>query len=295
MPELLTNLPSDHVLKLGAVTDEFSSELSVAADAMMELGLKSAELRMVWGKNVVDLSSQEIRKAAELISERGMEIAVVASPLFKCDPPQALQMDRTIPRDIFGPSYSFEDQNRLAERTFAVANELGAGIVRVFSFWRVLDPGLVFDQVVRELRALAILAERSNLIIALENEQACNAGTSAEAAAIVTAVDHPNLSLIWDPANSLASGQPAYPDGLQSIPASKLAHVHVKDCHLRDGEPEWCRVGDGEVGWRHILQSLRDRKFEGRVHLETHWTGEDGNKLEASLACGQILRKMALS
>jgi sugar phosphate isomerase/epimerase len=294
--DAITQLPAtQHGLKIGAVTDEFSSDLAVAADVMRELELNSAELRMVWGKNVVDLSPQEIREAKDVLSRRGLDIAVVASPLFKCDPPETAEMDTTIERDVFGAAYTFAEQSAVAERAFSIANELGAHIVRVFSFWRVLYPNLVFDRIVRELRKLAGLAERSNVMIALENEQACNAGTSAEAAAIVSAVDRPNMQILWDPANSLASGQRAYPDGFRSIPASKLAHVHVKDCRLIDGVPEWCCLGEGEVEWKEIIRDLKRKNFQGRVHLETHWRGTNGNKVEASRACANILRDMNCS
>jgi hypothetical protein len=40
-------------LILGAITDEFSPDLTVAVAAMAELGLTSAELRLVGSRNVV--------------------------------------------------------------------------------------------------------------------------------------------------------------------------------------------------------------------------------------------------
>jgi L-ribulose-5-phosphate 3-epimerase len=282
-------------LILGAITDEFSPDLTIAAAAMAGLGLTSAELRLVGTKNVVELSLREVREAKRLLAGHGIDIPALASPLLKCDCPGAGEMQDGIGRDIFGSAYSYADQGDLAKRTFEVANEAGASIVRVFSFWRVPDPGAVFDRTAEELRALAEVAERSGVIIGLENEQACNVATSSEAAKMVMAVDHPNLQVVWDPANGHVSGESAFPEGYQSIPFSKLGHVHVKDCRVIAGQPTWVRLGDGEVEWEQIIGALARQGYAGRIHLETHWAGTNGDKLEASRVCTGVLRELVQS
>lgn len=282
-------------LILGAITDEFSPDLTIAAAAMADLGLSSAELRLVGSKNVVELSAREVREAKRLLSDHGIEIAALAAPLLKCECPGTDKMEDGVGRDIFGSDYSFADQRDLAERSFEVAKEAGAHIIRAFSFWRVPEPASVFDRTAVELRALAELAEDWGVIIGLENEQACNIATSSDAAKMVLAVDHPNLQIVWDPANSHASGQRAFPDGYQSLPFSKLAHVHVKDCHVIEGIPRWCCLGEGEVAWKQIISALVVQGFGGRLHLETHWSGTNGDKVEASRVCAEVLRELVHS
>ncbi len=71
-------------LILGAITDEFSPDLTIAAAAMTELGLTSAELRLVGSKNVVELSAREAREAKRLLSDHGIQVAALATPLLKC-------------------------------------------------------------------------------------------------------------------------------------------------------------------------------------------------------------------
>jgi L-ribulose-5-phosphate 3-epimerase len=282
-------------LILGAITDEFSPDLAVAATAMAGLGLTSAELRLVGSRNVVDLSVREVREAKILLADHGIEIPALASPLLKCECPGTGDTQEGEGRDIFGSAYSYADQEDLAKRTFEVANEAGARIVRVFSFWRVPEPAGVFDRTAEELRALAEVAERSGVIIGLENEQACNVATSSEAAKMVVAVDHPNLQIVWDPANAHVSGESAFPEGYQSIPFSKLGHVHVKDCRVIAGQPTWVRLGDGEVEWEQIIGALARQGYAGRIHLETHWAGTNGDKLEASRVCTAVLRELVQS
>jgi sugar phosphate isomerase/epimerase len=279
-------------LILGAITDEFSPDLTVAAAAMAELGLTSAELRLVGSRNVVELSVREVREVKRLLSDHGIEIAALATPLLKCECPGRGKIENGIGRDIFGSAYSFAEQRDLAERSFEIANETGACIVRAFSFWRVPEPADIFDRIAVELRALAEVAERSGVIIGLENEQACNVGTSSDAAKMVSAVDHPNLQVVWDPANSHAAGQRAFPEGYEAIPFSNLGHVHVKDCHVIGGHPRWCRLGEGEVAWKQIIDALAGQGFAGRIHLETHWGGTNGDKLEASRVCAEVLREL---
>ena len=47
-------------MTVAAITDEFSPDLDVALDAMAAVGMTGAELRVVWGKNVVDLTDDEV-------------------------------------------------------------------------------------------------------------------------------------------------------------------------------------------------------------------------------------------
>jgi L-ribulose-5-phosphate 3-epimerase len=42
--------------RIGAITDEFSPDLEVALKSMVEVGMEAAELRMVFGKNIIDLT-----------------------------------------------------------------------------------------------------------------------------------------------------------------------------------------------------------------------------------------------
>ena len=68
---------------IAAITDEFSPDLEVAARAMAETGMTGAELRMLFGKNVMDLSVDEVDRAVAIAREHGLEILSIASPLLK--------------------------------------------------------------------------------------------------------------------------------------------------------------------------------------------------------------------
>src|ERR1700689_2469083 len=154
-------------IPIAAITDEFSPDLEIALEAMQEIGMSGAELRVVSGKNIMDLSDEELDRVAELVAARGFKVISIASPLFKCLLPDSPAIDSRFQHDVFAAKHTFEDQPRLAERAFFIAKKFGARIIRVFSFWRTVQPEACFEGVVREIGQLAEKAARHGLIIGL--------------------------------------------------------------------------------------------------------------------------------
>src|SRR5215831_4326450 len=167
---------------VAAITDEFSPDIEIAVRSMTELGMTGAELRMVFGKNIIDLSDEELDRAIAIVRGAGLDIISIASPLLKCVLPDAPEVDSRFQQDIFASKHTYEDQPRLTQRAFEIADRTGARIIRVFSYWRTVRPAECFEQVVVALRDLADKAAKHDLIIGIENEHACNIGTGAEAA-----------------------------------------------------------------------------------------------------------------
>jgi sugar phosphate isomerase/epimerase len=279
-------------IRIGAITDEFSPDIAVAVEAMRELGMKGAELRMVNGKNIMDLTDAELDAALAVVRGAGLEVAAIASPLLKCTLPDAPPIDERFQQDVFASKHSFEDQPRLAQRAFEIAKRSSARIVRVFSYWRVVDPPAVFERVVDALQELSDRAAEHKLIIGIENEHACNIATAHDTARILAAVDQENLQVVWDPANAWVSGEEPFPGGYQVLESKRIAHVHAKDCRLEGRKPIWCPLGEGDIDWKGQFAALKRDGYSGYIHLETHWPGPDGNKLEGSKICGRNLKNM---
>ncbi|MCS7024275.1 MAG: sugar phosphate isomerase/epimerase [Bryobacteraceae bacterium] len=280
-------------IPIASITDEFSPDLAVALDAMAEIGMTGAELRMIGGKNIMDLDEEELARARDLVSERGMKVISIASPLLKCVLPGGPEVDTRFQHDVFASRHTFEDQPRLAEKAFRICKFFGAPILRVFSYWRTVEPEKCFDAIVRALENLATQAAQENLIIGLENEHACNVATAAETLRVLAAVNHPALQVVWDPANCYISGQIPFPEGYRMLPAARIAHVHVKDCSLNGHQPDWGPVGTRDIDWKGQMAALKADGYNGYVSLETHWPGPNGDKYEASWICGWNLRGLA--
>jgi sugar phosphate isomerase/epimerase len=279
--------------RVAAITDEFSPDLETALAAMSEAGLEGAELRMVFGKNIVDLTDEELDRAIAMVRSRGFEIMSIASPLLKCVLPDAPPVEERFQKDMFAAAYGFDDQPRIAARAFEIAKRAGAGIVRVFSYWRTVQPEACFDRIVAALAALAGEAARHNLVIGLENEQACNIATGAELSRVLKALDHPNLKAVWDPANALVSGESPFPEGYGALPSGRIGHVHAKDCRMENGQQAWGPLGQGGIDWPGQMSALWRDGYRGWISLETHWPGPNGDKLQGSLICARNLRKLA--
>jgi L-ribulose-5-phosphate 3-epimerase len=280
-------------IPIAAITDEFSPDLETALTAMAEIGMDAAELRVVWGKNILDLSDEELERAAWLVRERGFRVISIASPLLKCLLPNSPEVDGRFQQDVFASKHTFEDQPRLTERAFFVAKKLGAGIVRVFSYWRTVEPEKCLDAVVVALSDLASKASSQGLIIGIENEHACNIATAAETARLLARVPNLNLQVVWDPANAYVAGEDAFPHGYGLLPLNRIAHVHAKDCHLEGHKPEWGPLGTRAIDWKGQIAALLADGYRGYLSLETHWPGPGGDKLEASRICGWNLKGLA--
>ncbi len=280
-------------LPIAAITDEYSTDLDKALEAMAATGMSGAELRMIGGKNIVDLTDEELDRAIAAVKARGMEVISIASPLLKCVLPGAPDVDPRFQQDVFGARHTFEDQPRLAERAFAIAKRSGAKIVRVFSFWRTVEPEKCLAGIVKALGALCERAAPEGLLIGLENEHACNIATGAETAKVLEAVEHPNLRVVWDPCNALVAGENPFPDGYRRLPPERIAHVHAKDCHMEGHKPVFGPLGTRAVDWRGQIRALLEDGYCGYISLETHWPGPDGDKFMASVICGWNLRGLA--
>lgn len=284
----------DPKFRIASITDEFSpADPGRSLSQMASIGMTGAELRVLWGKNIMDLTGEEMERLRHLLVGHQMEVISIASPILKCVLPNGPEIDTRFQQDIFNSKHTFEDQPELLERAFRIAKFFGARIIRVFSYWRTVDPDACFDAVATAMQAMADKAAKEDLIIGIENEHACNIATAAQAARLLNAVQHPNLKLVWDPANALVSGETPFPGGYSLLPKDRIAHVHVKDCHMDGHKPIWGPVGTRQVDWKGQVAALAADGYTGWLSLETHWPGPGGDKFLGSTICGWNMRGLA--
>jgi sugar phosphate isomerase/epimerase len=280
-------------LRIAAITDEFSPNLGLALDAMGAIGMTGAELRVLWGKNIMNLDEDELKRAKELLDTRKVEVISIASPILKCVLPGGPDIDSRFQHDIFASKHTFDDQPRLLDHAFKLCEHFNAKIIRVFSYWRTVEPAKCHDAVVKALHEMGDKAKAQGLIIGLENEHACNVATAAESAKALNAVQHPNVKLVWDPANALCAGETPFPGGYALLPKDRIIHVHTKDCHMEGHKPIWGPLGTRSVDWHGQIAALLADGYNGWLSLETHWPGPNEDKMQASTICGWNLRGLA--
>ena len=107
---------------IASITDEFSpADPAKALSQMASIGMTGAELRVLYGKNIMDLSKGEMTSVRHLLQGHGMEAISIASPILKCVLPNAPDIDTRFQQDIFNSKHTYEGQAELAERAFKIA------------------------------------------------------------------------------------------------------------------------------------------------------------------------------
>jgi sugar phosphate isomerase/epimerase len=246
------------------ISDEISQDLPDIVRVVREFGLPGIELRSLAGRAFKDLTAADLAEVKRVAAGEGWKIFGCASPVFKCEIDDAAAVRAHVEE---------------FKRSLGVARELGAGLVRIFTFLR--KPAgqnlALLPRVAAHLEELRALAAGSGVRLGIENEHSCIVGTGAECAALCALLPDPQFGIVWDPCNVLyVPGAPADPTADFAAFASRVAHVHVKDARRiapRPGELQAVAspVGIGDVGWRAHLAAIAASGYRGLYSLETHW------------------------
>ncbi|MGA2537391.1 MAG: sugar phosphate isomerase/epimerase family protein [Terracidiphilus sp.] len=263
--------------RIAVINDEISPDFDhVCSVVSKDFGLNWIELRSMWGKNVMDLSGNEISEATRILAKYSLKVTDIASPLFKTDWPDAPRSPYGSKGDMHGAvEVAFKHQDEVLERSIALAKQFDTGKVRCFDFWRLDDVAPYRAAIDDKLRSAAEIAGKHGILLVLENEFECNTATGREAARTLNAIQAPNLALNWDPGNAVMRGElDAFPAGWDALPKNRIHHCHVKNAVKNaSGKIEWAPVGTGYIDWTAQFRDLRQAGYHDAVSLETHWHG----------------------
>ncbi|OAS21813.1 sugar phosphate isomerase/epimerase family protein [Paenibacillus oryzisoli] len=276
--------------RLGVLTDEVSPDFEKALNWIAEQGLKHVEVRVVNGVNVSALADDLIVDIRKMVEERGLYVSAIASPLFKCalDPKRFVESGDTFGQKEQGVEEHFEKLDRVIE----IAKGLGTTRIRIFSFWRELDPQQHRDEIVHHLKRAGDIAVKAGMMLLLENEPSCNGGFAEEVAALVTAINSPAVRGLWDPGNEAYGAREAFPSGYQYM-KNALAHVHLKDAYIRqDGTPKCVPLGSGDAAITAQIKALEGEGYAGLYTIETHFVPEGGSQLTGTRMTLDALRAL---
>ncbi len=229
----------------------------------------------MWNKNVTDLDAKEIAESqahsGEIPAARDRYCQpALQSRLARSAPLQRKSAARPVPRRL-----RFQATGSVAgtlHRAGQSNSKPIASDASIFGGWTNQAPyrAAINDK----LRAAAETCAKSNLILLLENEMACNTATGEESAAVLKAIPNKNFMLNWDPGNAAAIGSTPYPDGYRLLPHDRIGHCHAKDVVRPAGKKyEWAPVGAGVVDWVGQFRALAKDGYHYAVSLETHWRG----------------------
>jgi len=267
---------------LGIITDELTPDLDEALTFIAGHGLHWCELREIWGKNLMNSPQEDLDRAKELLTQKNVRVSEIASPIFKWNLP-GMAAKPNEERDEFKAKFTEEDAEMLLEKAFRLAHFFGTQKVRIFTYWRVEDAEKAYPLVRERLSKAAQLAGRNGIVLTVENEHTCNAGTGRELGRLLKDVNSPNLRGVWDPGNAVMLGETPFPDGYEAV-RGLFPHMHLKDVRKNadTGKNEWAPVGGGLIDFKGQFQALRKDHYRGTLSLETHYLRPDKNKVEST-------------
>jgi len=243
--------PPPSRFKLAAISDGFSQDFENALQTMKGYGLEWVEIRGLWGKYNTDATPEETRRVKDLLDRHNFKCSVVDSGFYKCVLPG------TKPVSMEGGYHTpYANQMDLLKRAMDRCHAWGTDKVRIFTFWRVAKPEEIYPRISEDLGKAAGVAQSGGVRLVIENEEACNAGTGHELAAIVKMTAAPNLGYNWDVGNGYAHGEAAYPEGYSALERSRIWNMHLKGMQCAQGFQQ-CRETFADAGVVDLAGQLR--------------------------------------
>lgn len=238
-------------LILSAFSDEYADDFSEQLEAMNRFGIGFIELRFVNKKNVADLTTEEVETVRKQLTDAGIKVSAIGSPLGKV----AINSD-------------WQPHLDQTKRICETACRLGSGLVRMFSFYlpEGEDPLQYRGQVLDRLGRMLDIADSYGITFGHENE-AHIYGDSPERCLDLLESFRGRLRCVFDMGNFVLEGHDPWPKAYESL-KPYLGWFHIKDAL---GAGAIVPAGKGEAC---IGQILRDYRQSGSgsvfVTLEPH-------------------------
>jgi len=214
------------------------------------------------------------------IRDRGLEAA--------CLTPYVTDLNHPDPEEC-------RKQKDMLKGVIEIAARIGFQFVRVFG-GRLVEPKYrreSFDRQVAALRECAPVAKDHRVVLVIENHYNTLTVTAAETVAIIQAVDHPNVRIIYDQSNITQMRGEDYTEAID-IQKDYIAHVHLKDIEFKKGAVQQATgvvdhfdpsqravfsrvIGKGIILWPDIIQRLHEIGYDGCLSVEygSKWYPED--------------------
>jgi sugar phosphate isomerase/epimerase len=148
-----------------------------------------------------------------------------------------------------------------------LAAQLGAPLIRVFPD-KIQSGSSRTETRDYIVESLLQVAERLPFEVDVALETHGDFARAVSAIEIVRLVSHPQVSLIWDVANSLSAGDSIEEAGQTVWPY--LSHVHLRDAQPVSNSEHWLPVlaGAGKVSFVETLATIRSLNYDGYVSFE---------------------------
>jgi len=239
------------VFKLSGFGDEVSPDLATQLETMESVGIKHLELRGMKGKNVLELSEEEVEEARQILKEKNFRISAIASPIGKIKITDDFSLDL----------------ERL-KKAIALAHIFETKYIRIFSYYLPEGNCLSYGkEVIRRIKEMTKIVEKEKIILLLENEDDVYGNTPEKCLEILKSINSSYLRSTFDPANFIMAGVKPYREAFPKM-IKYIEYLHIKDARFSDKVIVPAGEGEGEI--KKILKELKERNFDGFLSLEPH-------------------------
>jgi sugar phosphate isomerase/epimerase len=238
------------MIRLTGFADEIGPDLQLQIRILAAEGIQYLELRGAWDTNVLDLSDKQRREAKARLTDAGIGVSAIGSPIGK------VRIDAP-----------WEDHVERFKVALDAAEYFAAPYIRLFSYYppeggRIADHR---DEVLRRLNQQVEMAKGRSPRLLHENEKDIY-GEKTEACLDIAA-SVPGMGLVFDPANFVQAG-------VNPAEAWRVLHSHVEYFHIKDAVAKSGKVvppGDGDGAIREVLRdAIFERDYDGFLSLEPH-------------------------
>ena len=231
-------------IRLSAFADEAGVMLQDQIDGLLKNNIHMLEIRTVDGVNIADISEEDAKKYAKMLSDAGIKVWSIGSPLGKVD--------------IDG-DFDFEEYMKTVHHIYKLAHIFDTKLIRMFSFYKAKNDE---DRVVEYLTRMVNDAEKEGLVLCHENE-ACIFGETAEEIEILLR-RVPGLEVVFDFCNFVLARQDM--DYAMDALLDKTCYFHLKDAVGATEKIVPAGYGDGLIP-EAIARLDRDTVFSLEPHL----------------------------
>jgi sugar phosphate isomerase/epimerase len=246
------------MVRLSAFADEVSDDLNEQIAIIKECGVDHIELRGVGGKNVMQLTADEVRQIAQTARDQGVGFSSIGSPIGK-----------------FPLDGDFQEELDRVKLALEFCDILGCRYIRVFSYY--IPEGDTHEQhrgqVIDWLGQLIAEAEKTDVTLCHENEHLIYGDKGKYCQDLHQSLTSPQFRAVFDFANFVCCDD----DPAQCWPLLKpyLEYFHVKDA--LKGSHRIVPAGEGDGAIEPTLADVAQSGFDNFLTLEPHLSVAEAN------------------
>lgn len=273
--------------KLSAFADEVTDDFLGQVKYLAKERIGFIELRFVNKKNIIDLSDIELNEAKKMLSDYGLAVSAIGSPIGK------VKID-----EPFGPHLD------KFKHAVDLAMFFETPYIRIFSYYAPQCRNIADyrQQVMERMNAKVEVIENLDVVLVHENEAGIYGCTAVSCVDLVETVDSPKLRLVYDPANFVWAEK--IKDNMKScwpLMRPYVVHIHIKDWKLGADIGSIPGQGNGQIN--ELLGELAAMDYNGYMTMEPHlqtggqFSGSTGPELfsRATAAVREIAERVCLT